>query len=263
MIFATDLDKTLIHSYRHLTDKKPVTVIEYKDTKPLSYMTDDAITLLNALKQEPNLTIIPVTARSNEQFQRISVVNDSEYAIIASGGKILHNNQPLPEWEKYVNDIINDNELFYHILIDVLNNYSKLMEVMPRTVDNAVIFFKINEPTENQPIFIDYISHICDNIDWNITIQGQKIYMAPHEISKENALNFLINHLNDDEIITAGDGKLDVNFIKMGTILKFIPSPSEALNYIENPEDYNLIYGGIDGTNNMLQQIINYTRKEH
>ena len=262
MIFATDLDKTLIHSYRHLTNKKPVTVVECKGTKPLSYMTDDAIKLLNTLKQEQNLKIIPVTARSNEQFQRISIVTDSEYAIIASGGMLLHNNQPLPEWDKYVNKIINDNSQFYTYLMDILNDYSTIMEVPPRIVDNAVIFFKLNTPPDTQPVFIDRILNICKNIDWNATIQAQKIYLAPHNISKETALTFLTNYLNETDIITAGDGKLDINFIKLGT-LKFIPSPSEALDCMSDTSDCTLITSGIDGTHNMLQQILNYTRKEN
>lgn len=263
MIFATDLDKTLIHSYRHLTNKTPVTVVETKDSKELSYMTNTAIELLETLKQLPNIKIIPVTARSNEQFQRITITRDCKYAIIASGGIILHNNEPLTEWSQYVNTIIKDNKPFYHRLINVLNNYHNIMDVKPRIVDNAVIFFKLNTTTDTQHVFIDYISNICRNINWNITIQSQKIYMSPHEISKENALKFLIKHLNEPEIITAGDGKPDVNFIKMGTILKFIPSPSEALDYIENTSDYNLITGGIDGTSDMLQQILNTIRKEN
>lgn len=262
MIFATDLDKTLIHSYRHLTDKNTVTVVEYKDAKPLSYMTDKAITLLNALKQEPNLKIIPVTARSNEQFQRISVITDSEYSIIASGGMILHNNQPLLEWDQYVNKIIDENSQFYTYLIEILNGYSAIMEVQPRIVDNAVIFFKLNTQPDAQPVFINRILSICKNIDWNATIQAQKIYLAPQNISKETALAFLTDYLNETDIITAGDGKLDINFIKLGT-LKFIPSPSEALDYMSDTSDCTLITDGIDGTHNMLQQILNYARKEN
>lgn len=47
--------------------------------------------------------------------------------------------------------------------MDILNDYSTIMEVPPRIVDNAVIFFKLNTPPDTQPVFIDRI--ITSGID--------------------------------------------------------------------------------------------------
>ena len=83
MIFATDLDGTLIHSERHLTENETVKVVEYKNRKPLSFMSAKAAKTFRELKQIPNLKIIPVTARTEEQFRRIEIIQDCHYAILA------------------------------------------------------------------------------------------------------------------------------------------------------------------------------------
>ena len=52
MIFATDLDRTLIFSYKFLSEdlKEDSICVEYKDDKPLSYMSKHALNELNILK---------------------------------------------------------------------------------------------------------------------------------------------------------------------------------------------------------------------
>ena len=105
MIFATDLDRTLIYSIRQVKDTAGLVPVEYKNEQPLSYMSNEAVELFQKLKENPNLIIIPVTARSTEQFRRIQVVQDCPYAILACGAVILKNGKPLPIWQQFVKQI--------------------------------------------------------------------------------------------------------------------------------------------------------------
>lgn len=105
MIFTTDLDRTLIYSIRQVEDTAGLIPVEYKNKQPLSYMSHEAVELLQKLKEIPNLIIIPVTARSTEQFRRIKVVQDCPYAILACGAVILKNGKPLPIWQQFVKEI--------------------------------------------------------------------------------------------------------------------------------------------------------------
>jgi len=90
MIFATDLDRTLIFSEAFLEESKvSYQSIEIYKEKPISYISDQAIELLKELSKRVN--IIPVTTRNYEQYHRIELfyeVFTPETYIINNGGSI-------------------------------------------------------------------------------------------------------------------------------------------------------------------------------
>ena len=74
MIFASDLDQTLIYSRKsfraHIEDNS-IQLIETLDGKEISFITYKTITLL--IKLQLHSYFIPVTTRTIEQFQRITL----------------------------------------------------------------------------------------------------------------------------------------------------------------------------------------------
>ena len=66
-IFASDLDNTLIFSYKHALDTD--LSVEYLDGKPQGYLPPTAPAMLEELME--NALFIPVTSRSVEQYLRI------------------------------------------------------------------------------------------------------------------------------------------------------------------------------------------------
>ena len=268
MIFATDLDKTLIYSYRHLTDETHnVEIVEFKDDKPLSYMTNKAFNTLWRLKQRTDMIIVPVTARSTDQFNRILVTGNCPYAIVASGATILENGKPMKDWDNIVTKIREQNTDIYKLFMSQLSQIDSpddssskddmaepYFEIQPRLVNNSVIFFKLTEKAIASR-FPVRLKKEADKHDWNFTLQGQKGYLAPKGISKENALSYLSVKLKDDDIITAGDGTLDVPFIKLGNIMKFIPEYSEAYYHQDECSPCIIIPNGLIGVDTMLDII--------
>ena len=70
--FCSDLDNTLIYSYRHDIGNEKV-LVETKEGKELSYMTKVSYELLKQVSQKKEL--IPLTTRSLEQYSRIDFGN--------------------------------------------------------------------------------------------------------------------------------------------------------------------------------------------
>ena len=54
MIFATDLDRTIIHSSKFIDNTSHVKCIEILDDKEISYMSHLSIELINKIKNNPN-----------------------------------------------------------------------------------------------------------------------------------------------------------------------------------------------------------------
>lgn len=70
MILATDLDNTMIFSHRRVSGKEnQLCCVEYYNGKPVAYMTQTAIEMLNLLLSK--IFVIPVTTCSMSQFERI------------------------------------------------------------------------------------------------------------------------------------------------------------------------------------------------
>ena len=86
-LFATALDNTLIFS-KGFVKNEDVIAVEYKDNKELSYMTKQALDTLKSLNEE--ITIVPITSRSLEEFKQLTFYNLFEHAILSNGLVILY-----------------------------------------------------------------------------------------------------------------------------------------------------------------------------
>ena len=105
MIFATDLDNTMIFSHRQVIGlEDELYCVEYYNGKPITYMTHSAIQMFKNLIG--NIFVIPVTTRSISQFERIEFFSTTEYAIVDNGGIILHNRIQDSEWNNYIQSIL-------------------------------------------------------------------------------------------------------------------------------------------------------------
>lgn len=256
MVFATDLDNTLIHSRQRISNISQCIAVEYKNKKPISYMSKQACDFFEKLKNNENLTIIPVTARSTEQFERITITQNCPYAILAGGATILDHGEPIKDWSVFINYICDKHGKNYKFFNQYLSQNLHHIAIGPRLVNNAVIFFKLNEE-ENNHTMIREVRELAQSHNWHFTLQRAKGYLSPSEISKENALKFLIERLDDKNLITAGDGTMDVPFIKLGNIFKFIPVNTEAFANLRTCSSCTVIDNSINGTRYMLEQIAN------
>ena len=259
MIYATDLDRTVIFSDKFIDESvKDAVCIERKGDKEISYMRKSALMKLDNLKKKKNLTIVPITTRSVEQFGRVKPFTNLEYAITTNGGYILHNGEPLKEWQEKIEKILRRYCNSFEDIVKYLNGYSDIFRIGPKIVDNVFVFAVLKEGVEEQTdALLQNLKEFLDHTKWNFTLQGYKLYVIPKPISKENALKYLKKYLGEDVMVVSGDGKLDLNFLKLGD-MRIIPEDSEVLENINI--SYCTVTKGLNGTNelfSLVEQISN------
>lgn len=257
MIYATDLDRTVIFSSKFFSlSEKNVTCVEYKGNKEISYMYNEALDLLHKLMEKKDLFLIPVTTRSLEQYQRVTPFQKCKYAIVANGGIILYNGEVFKPWRKKVDKILIEYQKYESSILKFLKNYACYFESDIRKVDNIFYFVKLKDEKEKNEKLLGILDKSLDKSLWNFTLQGLKLYIIPKEITKENALLFLKKYLNETYVITSGDGKLDLGFIKVGN-KKYIPEKSEILDYITpNSLIFESVPEGLLGTTQLFHKIL-------
>lgn len=263
MIFATDLDRTIIFSSGFLEkcEEETICIEKYKENL-VSHMTIKSINALENLKKKENLYIIPVTTRSTEQYLRVSTVQDCVYAITSNGGVILYKKEIFKPWKNHIDIILDKYKNEFPKILELMNSYSHFFKKEARIVDDMFLFAKLIYNEKDMKFFVSEISKKIDNSKWRFTLQGQKFYIIPREITKENALLFLKNYLNENKMVVSGDGKLDYGFLKIGDVA-IIPDNSEVLNYIDRDFKYKSIPAGLSGTPELFRIVREELEKEN
>lgn len=241
VIYATDLDRTLIYSERFLKEyptKISTEVIETKDGKTISYIASPVKKRLYTLtKQSSDLVFIPTTTRSIDEFSRVNIKANYKYAITSNGGVILENGVPMAEWEEYIAKNINKQELM-NCMMDIADFES--VERTPNIIDNKYIFSK----TVNGGLFDIEAQELTEKYpSIDITRQRNKIYAIPKCFSKAIALRWLQNKLGIETIVASGDSLLDLPMLAIANYA-VIPKHGElvTLKYVT---DGRLIDAGI------------------
>lgn len=257
MIFATDLDKTIIYYKKYVNDEimSKVQLIETIDNRPISYISKKAKSNLEKISKIIN--IIPTTTRSIDQFFNIKTFEFCKYAIVSNGGTILYNREKLPEWENYINTILNDYREDFEQIIKLLEK-SDIITSTPIILDNIYVFSRVEDKEKS----LEFLNGIVDEKKWNYCIQGKKLYIIPKQITKANAVKFLKDKLNDDCLIVAGDSLMDQDMLDIADI-PMVPKHGELYQKYNYNRD-NIIYAreGIFAADDIVQNIIGYIEKE-
>lgn len=223
MVFFTDLDKTIVYSR-----ESNHVCVEYKGDEEITYMTLNAKNLLNKLLCKENITIIPCTLRSFEQTSRIEFISNTLTPfLICDNGFSIYNKGNLDEsWDSYMQSQLKaypNNETF-----DTINQFVKDNNIPIRQIkSNRNAFFTIIFQCKSDAEL--YANKVIEQVDptlYKFELQGRKLYIIPLFLDKVLALNYLKREFSHDVILTAGDSKVDENFIKEGDIM-ILPNHSE------------------------------------
>ena len=99
----TDLDRTMIFSKRFYKDGEDLIPIESKKGEVISYMTKEALRIV----EEQSSFIIPTTTRTLAEFKRVEPFQKCEWAIVGNGSIILHKGSILEEWNEHIEKVTN------------------------------------------------------------------------------------------------------------------------------------------------------------
>jgi hydroxymethylpyrimidine pyrophosphatase-like HAD family hydrolase len=219
MIYASDLDQTLIYSTRAAGinfDSPLITPAETMNGQITSYISVQALAKLRQLAQEA--IFIPVTTRTVEQYKRIEIFYESikpKYAITSNGGNVLIDGEVDAEWNAYIRTHVADTSA---PAADVEALFGSIRDdswvVGERFCDE--LFYSIVIDREKMPMAqVTGFAETVRTLGWELSVQGRKIYIVPNSVSKRAGLEYVKDRLGDYEVVASGDSLLDRSLLEL------------------------------------------------
>lgn len=205
ILFACDLDNTLIHSHKHKRDGE--VCVEIYEGREQSFMSPVSIELLRGLMKDERVCFLPVTTRSIKQFCRITLPAVPEYALVSNGGTLLTDGAEDECWKKMMMNAV---EPYMPQLLDFYGRYENDKRfTASRVVDDMFLFFGFNTPAEAW----EFKSSSQEKIELPIEISGRKLYIFPPSLTKGSAMKMFAERINADYIVSAGDSTIDISML--------------------------------------------------
>lgn len=256
MIYFSDLDRTIIYSNKFIGKEKNEICIETLNGEEISYMSLKSIRYLKEILKYKKF--IPTTTRSIEQFKRIQFQEHDlnfEWSIVSNGGNILYKGQVLQEWTEILNLELQNYESLEFIMADFKNKYKNLDGINKiRDVDDIFFYIVIDKEIfdENNIGIFEKFFH---TYKWKVYVNGRKIYFLPEIVTKETAIEFLSNYLDEKKFGVLGDSIMDLNMLK-AAYKAYIPKGSYVENYDIGANCFVSMECGFLGTEEIFNEIL-------
>jgi len=219
ILFASDLDQTLIYSHKTLisreTDEQIKPVEWYKD-QFISFMTQTALRRLNEVSKR--VLFVPVTTRTKLQYHRINFLDygiTHQYAVTSNGGTIFYEGVEDKDWSQVVLEG-RDSCLAAEDLIHKFNEISHPSWVIKdsgKLADNLFYYCLI----EREKIPLTELAAFklwASNHKWELSVQGRKLYLVPRNVNKKAAIHYIREKEGISRVVAAGDSLLDLDMLK-------------------------------------------------
>ncbi len=232
LLFLSDLDNTLIYSYKKDIGKEKF-LVETKDGKELSFMTKNSAFMLSELQKK--LQFIPVTTRSKDQYDRITFYPHwkPEYALVANGGILLHQGKIVDTWYENSLEYIQETQAQLEHSLTLLSQDLHIT-LQGRKVDGLFIFAKSSCPSKT----IGLLENALDLSLIQVYQNGQKVYVFPKILNKGLAAKRIKEYFHPNYVFAAGDSIFDVPMLKQCDF-SFLPKNLEK--YWENTTSNQII----------------------
>ena len=228
ILFASDLDNTLIHSYKQKSDSD--ICVELYQEREQSFMSQKAVKLFRQMIQMENICFLPVTTRTVAQYQRIFFPDGyrPKFAFTANGHILLHHDAPdlkwlaesqrnmlpyLPEFEYLMKILLQDNR-FRHVSF----------------ADEMFIACACETPETASLCLADY-QHFTGLQTFRT---GRKLYFLLPDKDKGSALKEFKSLYSFDIILSAGDSEMDIPMLKQADIPLFRKNQPDFAFFVLN-----------------------------
>ncbi len=219
MLFASDLDQTLIYSQRKVPnpelDPQIIPVEKFED-RFISFMTQNALDMLKEIAQKE--VFVPVTTRTKLQYQRINFTKYNlthKYAVTSNGGKVLFDGREDEDWTQLILTE-KDNCLAAQDLIerfDDIAHPSWVIRDSGKLADNLFYYCLIERDKIPATELAAFRLWAKDN-NWELSVQGRKLYLVPCNVNKTAAIQYIKEKEGLSYIAAAGDSLLDLEMLK-------------------------------------------------
>lgn len=202
ILFACDLDNTLIHSYKHRRAED--ICIEIYDGREQSFIAPRALDLIKKIAAQ--ILFVPVTTRSIAQYRRIFWTENfyPRFAVAANGAYLLNGERQ----ENFLREVVAPYEEELKLQHEKFSDNPAFS--ICRIVDESFLFLRCRDDIEADKIFFDT----------SLTVKhtGKKIYLFPPALNKGEALKLLIKKFSPDKVFAAGDSEIDLPMLELADV---------------------------------------------
>ena len=202
VVFHSDIDNTLIYSYKHDIGRTKVGVEIYQG-RTISYMTLESYERLKKISQ--NVLFIPTTTRTAEQYRRIDFgIETPLYALVCNGGVLLKNGREDAEWyEESLRLTEKCRSELFRAQKYLQRDGNRSFEV--RNIRELFVFTKSDRPTWTA----DFLKSRLDLSLVDVFQNGVKVYVLPKSLHKGRAIKRMKERLTAER--EALDGMAEKN----------------------------------------------------
>ncbi len=210
IVFHTDLDNTLIYSYKHElgADKRCVEVYHGRE---ISFITAETERLLQQIKARENqIVMIPTTTRTTEQYHRIQLgIGELPYALVCNGGVLLVRGREDEDWYHGSLERIRDSREMLHLALALLEKDPRRSFEL-RFIRDLFVFTKCQEPEA----VVCELRQKLDRKVVEVFQNGVKVYVVPKALSKGSAVQRFREYSGAAYTIAAGDSEFDCSMLE-------------------------------------------------
>lgn len=233
IIFNSDLDNTMIYSYKHDIGENKICAEIYQN-REISFVTHKTAELLKQVNSAVNF--VPTTTRTLEQYNRINLgIGVPKYALVCNGGVLLVDGVEDVEWYNESFDLVRDcQEQLSAAEIILDNDVNRTFEI--RNIRKLFIFTKSSEPLMS-------VETLKEKLDTNLVDvfnNGVKVYVVPKTLGKGVAVRRLKEKLGAEVTVAAGDSEFDISMLSAADIAI---APKELSEICSLPENTVLFEG--------------------
>lgn len=218
MIYASDLDRTLIYSLGAIgvPENTPGLIpAEIIEGKTRSYISQQALHQL--LDLITRVIFIPVTTRTIQQYKRINLFQETvipDYAVTSNGGNILIGGVVDKEWRESIGRLV----ARHSAGAEEVRSYIKAVVREDWIISEHYcddLFYSFMVYRDQLPL--DEITNLSDrlyNLGWRVSIQGRKLYAVPAAVNKSDAILHLRRTVRSEPMVASGDSLLDKSLLE-------------------------------------------------
>jgi hydroxymethylpyrimidine pyrophosphatase-like HAD family hydrolase len=219
MLFASDLDRTLIYSAKAMLLGEPVAdpaCIERHHEHESSFISPIALRGLAELShQHP---FVPTTTRTSSQYQRIHFQGVRiRHAITTNGGSLLVDGVRCRDWDDEVEKRLAASAPYGEAEQALADAFSRPWVRKIRNAEDRFTY-TVFERKHVEPAWFDELDEIARGLGWSVSVQGRKAYVVPDSLTKEAALAEVVRRVGATTVAAAGDSLLDRGLLEYADV---------------------------------------------
>lgn len=203
VVLHTDLDNTIIYSYKHDIgpDRRNVELYQGRE---ISFITEKTYKLLRRVREE--MLVVPTSTRSIEQYQRIDLgVGAFPYALVCNGGILLADGKRDEAWYQASLGLIGQSEAELAKALTLLEKDTRRKFEL-RFIERLFVFTKCAHPQQVAEDLREALNTELVDVFHN----GEKVYVVPRDLNKGKAVQRFRKYIHADFVIAAGDSEFDI-----------------------------------------------------